>query len=153
MSDQLADEDRSAQRRHLDVVLIVLVGAVVSIAPVVWTRLAWSGAAVAGLGGWLFVFAFCIAPFVLLAVIRFNKDALSRPAAALAGVVVSAFVVIAQIVGLDPTDTSSTQSVILGVLPVYAAAAIGLIVGGDHLAQNAAGRWRSRAEPNVGPES
>jgi len=143
--DQLAAEDPSAHRRYLDTVVIVLIGIVVSLAPVVWTRLVWQGEVFDGAGGWLVVFGFCFAPFVLLAVIRFNEGAMSRPAAAFALLVVAVFVVIGQIAGLDPTETSSTQAVIIGVVPFYAAAAIGLIVGADHLVRYVSGRWRSRA--------
>jgi hypothetical protein len=58
-----------------------------------------------------------------------------RAAAAVALVVAAALVVLGQVAGLDPNDSSSTGTVALFVLPMYACLAVGLVVGGDHLAR------------------
>jgi hypothetical protein len=72
-------------RRHLDALVILAVGTVVAIAPMAWSRWAWSDPTWAGgWGTWVWMFIPSVAPFVLLAVIRRNEGAISRPAAALA---------------------------------------------------------------------
>jgi hypothetical protein len=59
-------------------------------------------------------------------------------------VITGSLVGLGQVAGLDPTDSSSTAAIALVVLPFYAAAAIGLIVGSDHLVRYVARRGHGR---------
>jgi hypothetical protein len=102
-----------------DAILIAVVGAAVAAGPAVWTPLVWPDVGGVGSGGDRWIFAFSIGPFILLGFLR-AIGVMHRPVTLATGVIVVLLVVLGQEAGLDPNDPSSTASIALVTVPVFA---------------------------------
>jgi peptidoglycan/LPS O-acetylase OafA/YrhL len=125
---------RSMRRRRTDAIWIIAAGAVVAAAPAFWYSRVWPNQpdATTGAGGWLFLFGFSVAPFVLLAALR-GRGRMGRLAALIGSLAGGALIVLGQVAGLNPNDPSSTASIALVTVPIYACVAVGLIFGAEQL--------------------
>jgi hypothetical protein len=135
---------RNAELR--DAVVIGSVGFAIAAAPAIWSPRVWPDSVGDGIdaGGWLFLFAFSCAPFALVAYLRASGQ-MRRVAGMPAAVIIAALVLLGQVSGLDPNDPSSTASISLVTVPVFAGFVALLIWGGDEAIQALAARRRARA--------
>jgi hypothetical protein len=132
------------RKARWDALAIAAGGVFVGATPALWYSLVWPGSdSGIAFAGWLLVFAFSAAPFVLAALLRLGGQ-LRRLAGAVVTIVVAAWVVFGQVTGLDPGDTSSTGSIVLLVAPFYACAGVFCGVVIDRMAEAAASHWRRR---------
>jgi hypothetical protein len=130
-----------------DGILIAGVGVLVAGSPVIWTNIVWPDQVdPVTPGAWLFLFAFSILPFGLVALQR-ATGVIRRGAAAVATVVAVSLVVIGQAAGLNPDDPSSTASIAVVIVPFYAVFAALVIWGADHALAALVSSWRSRRAP------
>jgi hypothetical protein len=74
------------------------------------------------------VFGISLVPFLALALVR-QTAVMGRAAAFIALLLCGGLVVLGQVAGLDPTDPSSTASIALVLLPMYACVAVGVVLG------------------------
>jgi hypothetical protein len=126
-----------------DALLIAAFGVAVALAPLVWYPIVWPDTAKESdlpiVDVW--IVAFSVAPFVMVAMLR-GMTAIGRGMAVLATVVAGFLVVLGQVAGMDPNDSSSTAVLALVVLPVYACVAVGVVIALDLVRRAFVGQWR-----------
>lgn len=126
-----------------DALLVAATGVVVAVAPLVWYPIVWPDAAAGSdlpiVDTWMF--AFSVAPFVLVAALR-GTTVLGRGAATVCAAIAGCLVVLGDVAGMDPNDPSSTASIALFVVPVYACVAVGGVVALDLVRRAVVGHVR-----------
>jgi len=139
-------------RRRREAAWILAGGAAVAAAPALWYSRVWPDDSLRTntdptQGAWWFVFACSIGPFILVATLR-EADSMSRIAIYAAALVVAVIVVLGQLAGLDPHDSSSTASIAVVTSAIGAAMLVALIFVADEQIRAAISRRRRAGQNN-----
>ncbi|MDX6514666.1 MAG: hypothetical protein QOH73_332 [Gaiellaceae bacterium] len=125
-----------------DVRAIAAFGTLVCAAPVLWSWLVW-GDLEGDTAGWLFVFVVSIPPFVVATVLR-DRQQLSRLGAIVATLAAGAWVVLGQVLALNPHEQSSTAALGFLIGPMYGIPSVVAVWALDRLARTLRGRLGDR---------
>jgi hypothetical protein len=143
----MVEMGRSTRAQINGAVAIIVIGSFVAAAPVVWTALVWPGQDDGAWWGWWVVFVPSVIPFGLAALLR-GTGGIRRTASVVAMALATALVILGQAAGLNPNDPSSTASIAVLILPIYAAIAVLVVWGADNAVAGLMKSWRSRRAPN-----